>query len=283
MENIASQNPTIQKGTLVIVAAFLLAFWFTMFIHSINLPLPTSLFDQNSVSVDAGPVKTVTEESLTIATVKSAGKSVVTVIGTPKSQTSYIPFFGPVDNTAQIIGSGFIVSSSGLILTNNHVVADTTASYQVITSDNKKYRVENIYKDPQNDVAIIKIDPSQNKNETLSPLSLGNSDNLTVGQYVMAIGTALGEFRNTVTTGIISGLNRGIQAGDQYGGSSENLSGLIQTSAAINPGNSGGPLIGSSGQVIGMNTAVAQSAQDVGFALPINVAKQDLLKYNLGL
>jgi len=172
------------------------------------------------------------------------------------------------------IGSGFVIDQSGLIVTNKHVVADTTASYKIVTKNDKEYEVKNIYRDPVNDLAILKVDAM------LKPLALGNSDNLKVGQFVIAIGTALGEFRHTVTTGVISGLGRGIDAGDSLGGFAERLDNVIQTDAAINPGNSGGPLLNSSGEVIGVSVAVAESAQNVGFALPINVVKASVDNFN---
>lgn len=259
-----------------------------------------SLFSGSSFNI-ASPsnqkVKVVTEESVTINIVKQYGPSVVTVSGTGTQQQpsssfnfGFPPFFdfnpgepsqpdispSPDQNQTQAIGSGFIVSSNGTLVTNKHVVADTTMTYQVITSDGKKYSVKNIYRDPLNDVAILKIDPSQNPSKKLVPLTLGDSSNLQVGQYVIAIGTALGEFRNTVTTGVISGLGRGITAGSPYEGSVEQLNNVIQTDAAINPGNSGGPLFNSSGQVIGVNTAVSQNGQNIGFAIPINVIKDSL-------
>ncbi len=242
-------------------------------------------------------VKVVTEESVTIDIVKKYGPSVVTVSGTGSESNSqnspfdngFPPFFdmnpgGPNDqqpnrNQAEAIGSGFIVTSDGLIVTNKHVVSDTTMKYTVTTSDGKKYTVKNIYRDPLNDVALIKIDPNQNASEKLNPLTLGDSSNLQVGQYVIAIGTALGDLKNTVTTGVVSGLGRGITAGSPYEGSVEQLNDVIQTDAAINPGNSGGPLFNSSGHVIGVNTAVSQNGQNIGFAIPINVIKDSVQNY----
>ena len=236
-------------------------------------------------------VKVVTEESVVISAVKKVGPSVVTVVeeSSPQSTTPYQ--LGPFslffqgqqpDQTQQpvSIGSGFIISSDGLIVTSKHVVADVGAKYQVITSDDKKYDVKKIYRDPLNDIAIIKIDPAQNPGKKLIPTPLGSSSHLQVGQFVIAIGTALGQFRNTVTTGVISGLGRGITAGDQYQGYVERLDNVIQTDAAINPGNSGGPLLNSSSQVIGINTAIAQNGQNIGFAIPINVIKDSLKNFN---
>ncbi len=227
-----------------------------------------------------GPVKVVTEESATISSVKKIGPSVVTIVGSPGKQNSFglgPLFFGSPQNTqpsGQSIGSGFIFSSTGLIVTNKHVVSDPTMTYQVITANDKKYNVTNIYRDPNNDIAVVKVNTSQNPGNNLIPAVMGNSSNLQAGEFVVAIGTALGQFRNTVTTGVISGLGRGITAGSlASNGSTENLSNLIQTSAAVNPGNSGGPLVNADQQVIGMNTAIAANGQDIGFALPINTVK----------
>lgn len=245
-----------------------------------------SSFDIRNSSLNS-PTKVVSEESVTVNAVKQIGPSVVTIVGVNTSSGSqnsfnFGPFFfGTPNNSKQqsqpeSIGSGFIVSSSGLIATNKHVVSNTDMKYKVVTSDSKEFDVKQIYKDPNNDVAIIRIDPSQNPGAKLIPANLGDSSNLEAGQYIVAIGTALGQFRNTVTTGVISGLGRGITAGDVYQGSVENLSNVIQISAAVNPGNSGGPLVNSSEQVIGMNTALAVNGQNIGFALPINVVKSFL-------
>ncbi len=242
----------------------------------------------NSIIKPQESVKIVSEESTVIDIVKNVGPSVVTVSeqGTPVSQT-FDPFsvFGiPDQNQPQPqsvnIGSGFIISNDGYVVTSKHVVSDINVTYQIITSDDKKYSVQKIFRDPLNDIAILKIDPSENAGEILKPVTLGDSSHLQVGQFVVAIGTALGEFRNTVTTGVISGLGRGITAGDQYQGLVERLDNVIQTDAAINPGNSGGPLVNSSGQVIGINTAVSQNGQNIGFALPINVVKDSLNNFN---
>lgn len=226
-------------------------------------------------------IKILSEESVVIDTVKKVGPSVVTVSQEVPIRNNFspFPFFEiPDENLGpQDIGSGFVVSSDGLIITNKHVVSQSGAKYQVITSDDKKFTVERIYKDPLNDVAILKISPPAGG---LKEVELGDSDNLEVGQFVIAIGTALGEFRSTVTTGVISGLGRGITAGSQFQGFVERLDNVIQTDAAINPGNSGGPLLNSKGQVIGVNTAIAQSGQNIGFALPIDIVKDSLKNFN---
>jgi len=163
-------------------------------------------------------------------------------------------------------GSGFFVSSDGLIVTNKHVVDQKNVEYTVFTNDGKKHVAKVVARDPVLDVALIKIDG------TFPNITLGNSDSLQIGQSVIAIGNALGEFRNTVSVGVISGLARSITAGDNSG-NAEVLDQVIQTDAAINPGNSGGPLLDLSGKVIGVNVAVAQGSQNIGFALPINSIK----------
>lgn len=168
-------------------------------------------------------------------------------------------------------GSGFIVSADGLVVTNKHVISDPKAEYTVFTNDGKKYKAKVIATDPIQDLAIIKINAAN-----LKPAKLGNSDTLKLGQTSIAIGNALGEFRNTVSVGVISGLSRSITASGQ-GIGSESLSGVIQTDAAINPGNSGGPLLDLKGEVIGINTAVASGAQNIGFAIPINSVKRSIV------
>ncbi len=167
-------------------------------------------------------------------------------------------------------GSGFIVSADGMIVTNKHVVSDKDASYTVFTNDGKKYKAKVLARDPLQDLAIIKIEGS-----SFPTLPLADSDGIRLGQTVIAIGNALGEFRNTVSVGIVSGLARNITAS---GGNavSEDLEGVIQTDAAINPGNSGGPLVNLRGEVIGINSAVVSGANSIGFALPINNVKRDI-------
>lgn len=234
------------------------------------------------LGINTSQQRLVKEESDVIDVVKNVGSSVVTVSAvTPKrSIIQFSPFGGfsrgTTGGTPQDIGSGFVVSADGLIVTNKHVVADTSLTYKVATSDGKTYDVKEVSRDPNNDIAIIKIDPSTGLGRVIKPVELGDSGNLQVGQFVIAIGTALGEFRNTVTTGVVSGLGRGISAGDQFQGYVERLDNVIQTDAAINPGNSGGPLLNSAGQVIGINVAVAQGANNIGFAIPINTVKDAL-------
>lgn len=234
------------------------------------------LFERASSAVNGGTLeqKVVKEESVVIDVVDEVSPSVVTVsIQTPARRVlQFDPFSGLRSRIEggedQDIGTGFIISEDGLVITNKHVVSDTQSSYKVITSDNEEYEVKEISRDPSNDLAILKIDANG-----LKSVELGSSDNLKVGQFVIAIGTALGEFRSTVTTGIISGIGRGITAGSAFEGYVERLDDVIQTDAAINPGNSGGPLLNSAGQVIGVNVAVAAGAENIGFAIPIDVVK----------
>ncbi len=170
-------------------------------------------------------------------------------------------------------GTGFIVSSDGLILTNKHVVSDPKAEYTVYLNDGRKFQAKVLVVHPTDDLALLKINANN-----LPVLTLGNSDNLKLGQFVIAIGNALGEFQNTVSFGVISGLRRSITASDEKG-RIERLEGLIQTDAAINYGNSGGPLINLKGEVIGVNTAMAGGAENIGFAIPINRAKKMINDY----
>ena len=164
-------------------------------------------------------------------------------------------------------GSGFIITDDGMIVTNKHVVSDQDAEYTVITSDGQEHSARILAKDPINDIAIIKIE-----GEGYQILNLGDSDTLKIGQTVLAIGNSLGEFSNTVSKGIVSGLGRSVTASG--GGQSEKLSNIIQTDAAINPGNSGGPLLNMNGEVIGVNVAMAQGAQSIAFSIPANQIKK---------
>ncbi len=226
------------------------------------------------------------EQSATTRAVEKATPAVVSII-ISKDLTDYynstgpdiFPFddyfeFGfpeysaPKEGKQDIgVGTGFIVDSKkGLIITNRHVVSDSEADYTVITSDGKKYEAEVLAQDTINDLAVIKIDPID-----LPSLEFGNSIDLKIGQTVIAIGFTLGEFKNTVTKGIISGIGRNIIAGGA--GRGESLEDVIQTDAAINPGNSGGPLLDLNGRVIGVNTAISGEGQSVGFAIPSNEAK----------
>jgi S1-C subfamily serine protease len=274
--NISKKTPNIKivVVTVVFIAAVL---WVGSLLVTIKffgkLPQVTS---QNNKTFENQRV--VDEESVVIDVVQKVSPSVVSIA---VETTSTIDLFGIPQNSKKQesgIGSGFVVSKDGLIMTNKHVVSQEGEKYIAIIKANdgteKKYPVKEINRDPFNDMAIVKVDASD-----LTPIELGDSDHLKVGQKVIAIGNALGQFENTVTTGVVSGLSRGVSPVDPVTGAAEKLEDLIQTDAAINPGNSGGPLVNSSGQVIGINTAVA-SANNIGFALKINVAKQLLADFN---
>ena len=221
------------------------------------------------------------EENVVIGVTENVSPSVVTVAAELPSRRvfDFSPFGGFSSRfeggEAEDIGSGFIVSEDGLVVTNKHVVNDPNAKYTVVTQDGSEYEVVDVSLDPNNDLAVLKIN-----GQGLKAIQLGSSEDLRVGQFVIAIGTALGELRHTVTTGVISGLGRGITAGSFYRGFVEKLDGVIQTDAAINPGNSGGPLLNSKGEVIGVNVAVASGAQNIGFAIPVDVVSNALSGYN---
>jgi serine protease Do len=168
-------------------------------------------------------------------------------------------------------GSGCIVESNGLILTNKHVIDDSNAEYTVILNDGRRFAAKILTRDPVNDVAILKIEASG-----LPSLKLGDATRLELGQTVIAIGNALGLFKNTVSKGIISGLSRSITAQSDSRAPVQEMRGLIQTDAAINPGNSGGPLVDKDGMVVGVNAAIVSGAQSIGFAIPVNAARRDL-------
>jgi serine protease Do len=228
--------------------------------------------------------KTIVNEDSVVTTVaETASPSVVTVAAvrdTSFPDTVFLDPFGSLESERgeiqKDIGSGFVVDE-GIIVTNKHVVIDPGLRYIVIDAANEEHQVTDIYRDPVNDLAILRI---SGEAQALRPLELGDSSLLRVGQSVIAIGTALGEFRHTVTTGVISGLGRGISAGDPFAGFIEKLENVIQTDAAINPGNSGGPLLNYSGQAIGVSVAVADRAQNIGFAIPINVVRESLDNFN---
>lgn len=227
-----------------------------------------------------------TEESATIDVVKQASPAVVSIVisqdlrtlynQTGPGQFPFEDFFGfgaqtqiPTPEGKQTIGAGtgFIIGSDGLIVTNKHVVSDESADYTVVMQDGTQYVATVMDTDPLNDLAVLDIEATD-----LPTLKLGDSSSLQIGQFVIAIGNTLGEYSNTVTRGVVSGLARTVTAGDGSG-SSETLEDIIQTDAAINQGNSGGPLLNLSGEVIGVNTAVSREGQLVGFAIPINQTK----------
>ena len=177
------------------------------------------------------------------------------------------PFYRQKGTVTQKVGAGtgFIISQDGYILTNRHVVSDTAAMYTALLSDGTQKTGRVIFRDPKNDLALMKIEGS------FKAAPLGNSGNLKLGQTVIAVGNALGEYNNSVSVGIISGLDRDIEAGSVSGRIT--LEGVIQTDAAINPGNSGGPLLTMNGEVIGVNVATVIGSSNISFSIPINTAK----------
>lgn len=233
---------------------------------------------ENNTAGVTGPVKTivVSEESATINVVKVASPAVVSVI---RKDTYFDYRSGPIEQEDSI-GTGFIIDGKrGIILTNKHVVDSENASYSVYLSDrNEQYDVVKVARDPVNDFSVLQVELSDN--ETLPELRLGDSDALQIGQTVIAIGNALGEFGNSVTRGIVSGLNRGIMASSGLFGNPEYIEDVIQTDAALNPGNSGGPLINLQGEVVGINVAISGGAENIGFSIPINSIKPAIAQFN---
>jgi serine protease Do len=234
---------------------------------------------QNSATEQKISAPLITEEDETMRAVRNVMPATVNIVisklltARPSAQGTfdYSYYFpsdqatgddGTIKKTEVGGGSGFVISSDGLILTNKHVVADASADYSVILSDGKKYAAKVIARDAFLDLAVLKIEAAG-----LPVIKIGNSDKLALGQTVIAIGYSLSEYQNTVTKGIISGIKRHIAA------EGESIEGAIQTDAAINPGNSGGPLINLRGEVVGINTAINTQGQLLGFSIPINGAK----------
>ncbi|MBR3248472.1 trypsin-like peptidase domain-containing protein [Candidatus Saccharibacteria bacterium] len=209
--------------------------------------------DGNSANFVEGSIAEVAEK---------VSKSVVSIVTSTKSTN----IFGQNSGAA---GTGIIATEDGYIITNKHVVNGASRATVVLDDGTTYENVEVVATDPLNDVAYLKIKDASG----LTPATLGDSKTISVGQQVIAIGNALGLYQNTVTAGIISGTGRSVTASDSNGGNTETLSDMIQTDAAINSGNSGGPLVNAAGEVIGINTAVSASAENMGFAIPISSAK----------
>jgi serine protease Do len=209
------------------------------------------------------------EDKSVIEVTKNTLQSVVSVVVTkdlPRIQRNSLQ--SSTEAVQVGAGSGFIVSADGYIVTNRHVIDDTSASYTVVMNDGEQVPAKVLARDTFLDIGILKIERNN-----LPFLRLGDSDKVEVGQRVIAVGNALGEFQNSVTTGIISGKLRSIVASDGNG-SSERLENIFQTDTSINPGNSGGPLLDYVGNVIGVNVAVSRNAENIAFAIPINDVKK---------
>ncbi len=226
------------------------------------------------------------KKSPVVDIIKRSSPAVVTIVITEKLENfeKKLPpwekiFFPEIKKTADDQGfinigngSGILTDAQGLIVTNRHVVDDKDAQYMVIMEDREKYPAEILARDPINDIAILRVAASRE----LPFLELGDSGALELGEEVVTIGNALGELKNTVSTGVVAGLSRYISSPLGGGNTGHELRGLIQTDAAINPGNSGGPMLNMEGEVVGINTAIIMGAQNIGFAIPINNIKDDL-------
>ncbi|HEY1085138.1 MAG TPA: trypsin-like peptidase domain-containing protein [Candidatus Saccharimonadales bacterium] len=247
-------------GIIALVAlCFSVAYGGTLLANRSNGSRENVSFD---VVKDDGNIVVSESEKDLASLVEKVSPSVVSIVTTSASNDPEYELQGA--------GTGVIVSKNGYIITNKHVV-DGVSRATVLMSDGKSYEnVKVIGADPLNDIAFLKIDGVSD----LPPLTIGDSKTVRVGQSVFAIGNALGQYQNSVTTGIISGLGRPVLASTNGTSNDvESLNDLIQTDAAINSGNSGGPLLNVKGQVIGINTAIAQDAQGIGFAIPIGAAK----------
>jgi S1-C subfamily serine protease len=207
-----------------------------------------------------------TDEQQGILAVRNAKASVVNITGVPKQQSVSSSSSAPTITvrSGQIFGTGFVLEADGLIVTNGHVVEDTTLDYTVILNDGSEYPAKVLNIDTFDDIALVQISATK-----LTPATLGDSDALETGQTVFAIGNSLGRYENTVTKGVVSALGRAVSPS----GDGTRLRNLIQTDAAINPGNSGGPLIDLAGEVVGMNTLDDTEGSGLGFAIPVNTIK----------
>lgn len=248
-----------------------------------------------SLPISAKAYAITESENVVINTIDKASLSVVTVVIEKNPDTEAKPqasvvlsylfnriyklasFYKTQQDTPKSgtwdIGTGFIISKDGIILTSKHVIKETNADYFIVVKNKGRFKVVNSYKDPKYEIAVLKIDANE-----LKPVELGDSDKIKIGQMAIAIGTALGELRDTVTIGIISGVNREILVGDRFSSQREKMENLIQTDAAINFGNSGGPLFNSDGRVIGVNV-IAGDGENIGFAIPINTAKKTIQEF----
>ena len=258
----ALQNPLVASSLIIGGALLAIAIVAATVSFVKNTPFGQSVSTSiNESSEDGNKSATATENSIANVAEK-VSPSVVSIVTTTEQRS----FYGSTE--AEGAGTGIIVGKNGYVMTNNHVI-ENAQNVSVVDSKGVSYSsVEVIGRDPLNDVAFLKI----NADTEFIAAEVGNSATLRVGQQVVAIGNALGQYSNTVTSGIVSGTGRPVTASGGSG-RAETLTDLIQTDASINPGNSGGPLVNLSGQVIGINTAVAADANGIGFAIPINATK----------
>ena len=255
-------NQTIKKTAIGIVLGLLVVAAVPGLAQKINL---------NPIKPAPNQTKNLTDEQQGILAVRMAKASVVNIIGVqnlaPDTQAPNEPNISSVPN--EVLGTGFVLERSGLIISNNHVVEDPNMSYTVVLSDGTQYPAKILNLDKFDDIALLQINANN-----LTPANLGDSDSLETGQSVFAIGNSLGKYGYTVTRGVVSGLGRAVDVSSD----SPRLHNLIQTDAAINPGNSGGPLINLAGQVVGMNTLIDTEGSGLGFAIPVNVIKDAVMQ-----
>lgn len=268
------------KNKKIIVVSILLSLFFGFGGAILGIKVYPLIFPINQNSETTTAKISTNQEKAVINVVKKTSPAVVSVILTKNvpvfeeywsSPYQFLPEYRQKGTKEQQVGggTGFIISSDGMILTNKHVVSTEGVDYTVILSNGKKYSAEILARDPLQDIAVLRI-----KAKNLTKVKLGDSDKIQVGQSVIAIGYALGEFQNTVSVGVVSGVGRTITAENLNSTQTEELQELIQTDAAINSGNSGGPLLNLSGEVVGINTAVATNAENIGFSIPINNIKK---------
>lgn len=253
-------------AALIIVPTVSIAQW--SYLPTIPGPIDLENLAKSNYQLAAVSPAAVTEEEAVIKTYESLLPSVVSILITETVSND----LGEVSMQETGGGTGFFISSDGYIITNKHVVLDKKVNYTVITNTGKEYVGSVLALDPLFDIAIMKVEGTGFK-----PAKLGDSDKIKIGSTVIAIGNVLTEFQNSVTRGIVSGVGRTITASGSN--ITETIEGAIQTDASINPGNSGGPLVNLKGEVIGINTAIYRSGEALGFALPINLAKDAVAKF----
>lgn len=271
-----NKNPkarAILGGLVLSLAVFLVGMlggvWGFLLLSNTENPIIQNIRQSIGLSDNPSIPSVLTEKIILEETSKitEAAKKISPSVVSITTSSQVTDYFGFIVGEQEGGGTGFIITADGYIMTNKHVVSGLN-KVTVTLSDGTEHEGTVVSEDPSNDVAVVKIEATD-----LPVVELGDSDRLNIGQSVIAVGNAFGEFENTVTTGVVSSSNRSISAGTAGYGQGDQLTGLIQTDAAINPGNSGGPLVNLVGQVIGMNTAIASSSgssSGVGFAIPVN-------------